>query len=72
VTGSGVRGEDCSGELLAGEYAQVAREASRCPREGARSAHWLGEQAGARARQGLPGGDRGSSNSGELAARSEQ
>jgi hypothetical protein len=35
-------------------------------------AHWLGEQAGAQARQGLPGGGRGSSNSGELAARFEQ
>jgi hypothetical protein len=44
-TGGGDRVEDCSGELLAGEYAQGAREASRCPREGARSAHWLGEQA---------------------------
>jgi hypothetical protein len=35
-TGGGDRGEDCSGELLAGEHARVAREASRCPREGAR------------------------------------
>jgi hypothetical protein len=42
------------------------------PREGATSPHWLGEQAEARARQGLPGGGRGSSNSGELAAWPEQ
>jgi hypothetical protein len=38
------------------------------PRGGATSTHWLGEQAEARARQGLPGGGRGSSNSGELVA----
>jgi hypothetical protein len=31
--GGGDRGEDCSGELLAGEHTRVAREASRCPRE---------------------------------------
>jgi hypothetical protein len=42
------------------------------PRGGATSTHWLGVQAEARARQGLPGGGRGSSNSGEQAARPEQ
>jgi hypothetical protein len=67
-TGGGDRGEDCSGKLLVGEHARAAQEASRCPRGGARSGHWLGEQAGAQARQGLPGGGRGSSDSGELAA----
>jgi hypothetical protein len=42
------------------------------PRGGATSPHWLGEQSKAWARQGLPGGGRGSSNSGELAAWPEQ
>jgi hypothetical protein len=36
------------------------------------STHYLGEQAEARARRGLPGGGRGSSNSGELVAWPEQ
>jgi hypothetical protein len=35
-TGGGDRGEDCSDELLAGEYASVAWEASWCSRGGAR------------------------------------
>jgi hypothetical protein len=42
------------------------------PRRGATSTHWLGEQAEVGARQGLPGGGRGRSNSGELAAWPEQ
>jgi hypothetical protein len=50
----------------------VAYRASVQPRGGATSTHWLGEQVEARARQGLPGGGRGSSNSDELAARPEQ
>jgi hypothetical protein len=50
----------------------VAYRASVRPRGGATSTHWLGEQAETRARQGLPGGSRGSSNSGELAARPKQ
>jgi hypothetical protein len=50
----------------------VAYRASVWPRKGATGTHWLGERAEARARQGLPGGGRGSSNSGELAARPEQ
>jgi hypothetical protein len=35
-TGGGDRGEALSGELLAGEYARAAREASRFPRGGAK------------------------------------
>jgi hypothetical protein len=50
----------------------VAYRASVWPREGATGTHWLGERAEAWAWQGLPGGGRGSSNSGELAARPEQ
>jgi hypothetical protein len=46
--------------------------ASVRPRGGATSTHWLGEQAESWTRQGLSGGGRGSSNSGELAARPEQ
>jgi hypothetical protein len=33
-TSGGDREEDCSGELLAGEHARAAQEASRCPRGG--------------------------------------
>jgi hypothetical protein len=50
----------------------VAYGASVWPREGATGTHWPGERAEARARQGLPGGGRESSNSGELAAWPEQ
>jgi hypothetical protein len=50
----------------------AAYRASVRPWGGATSIHWLGEQAEARARQGLPGGGRESSNSGELAAWPEQ
>jgi hypothetical protein len=35
-TDGGDRGEDCSGVLFAREYAREAREASQCPRGGAR------------------------------------
>jgi hypothetical protein len=35
-TDGGDRREDCSGELFAREYARAAREASQCPRGGAR------------------------------------
>jgi hypothetical protein len=42
------------------------------PRGDATSAQWLGEQAEARTRRGLPGGGRGSSGAGELVGRSGQ
>jgi hypothetical protein len=48
----------------------AAQRASVRPRGGATSAQWLGEQAEARARQGLPDSGRGSSGSGELVGRS--
>jgi hypothetical protein len=50
----------------------MAHRASVRPRGGATSAQWLGEQAEARARRGLPDGGRGSSGSGELVGRSDQ
>jgi hypothetical protein len=42
------------------------------PRGGATSTQWLGEEAEARARRGLPGGGHGSSGSGQLVGRSGQ
>jgi hypothetical protein len=51
-TGGGDRREDCSGELLAGEYARAAREASRCPRRGARRVGYHRERAEEGARGG--------------------
>jgi hypothetical protein len=63
------RGRSVSGEDRSGAEQGVARLAPRCPREGARWVPGLGEQVEVRARQWLPGGGRGSSGSGEQAAR---
>jgi hypothetical protein len=66
------RGGAKSGEGKISAEQCAAYRASVRPRGGATSTHWLGGQAEARARQGLPGDGRGSSNSGELEARTEQ
>jgi hypothetical protein len=50
----------------------AAHRASRCPREGARRVHWLGESAEGRARQWLPSGGSESSGSGEQEGRPGQ
>jgi hypothetical protein len=59
------RGSTKSGEGTGLAEQCAAHRASRCPREGARRVHWLGEPAEGRARQWLPGGSRGSSGSDE-------
>jgi hypothetical protein len=58
-----------SGEGRSNADECVAQLGPRCPRKGARWVPGLGEQAEVRARQWLPNGGRGSSGSGEQAAR---
>jgi hypothetical protein len=66
--GQYVRGGAKSGEVTGGAGQCDAHRASRCPRGGARWVPGLGEQAEVRARQWLPGGGRGNSDSCEQAA----
>jgi hypothetical protein len=63
------RGGGKFGEGTGGNGQCAAHRASRYPRGGARWAPGLGEPTEGRVRRGLPGGDRGSSGSGEQTAR---